>query len=1347
MELSKDDERAKYYVNRALFSDHYLAERMDAHPEWGEDISDAFAEFKSLYEAKRDILDGLNEAMTEAEFIRPALETLGFAYIPQTGFTHAGRQLRPDYALFGDEAAKTEAYRFLRDEGKFYPRALAICDAKYWGRPLDVKREADPRDGFKNTNPSFQIVNYLVGTDVDWGILTNGRLWRLYYQKARSRASTYYEVDLGLILEREDIEAFRYFYHFFRQEALVKEPATDRNFLERVYEGSATYALQVQEELKGLIFERIVPILAQGFVAWRRTELGVSEENDPSLRRIFTATLTLLYRLLFLLYAESRELLPVSDRLGYYRYSLTRIKREAMARLDSGQALSAVSDDLWNDLAALFRIIDRGDPALNVPTYNGGLFDRRSPKNAFLEEHRIADAYLVQALDLLTRRDDPDTGERRFIDYKDLDVRHLGSIYEGLLEFYLRIAQEDLAAVKERGVEVYKPLLEVKESRRLGVVRKGELYLGNDKGQRKATGSYYTPDYIVKYIVATTLGPIMEERRAALAEAMKKCDACRKKLKHSRSSHTIKLIRDELATLEQRAVNSLLDVKVCDPAMGSGHFLVEAVAYLTDRIIDILNQYPENPVLARLAAIREQILANLEEQGIRFDLELLTDTNLLKRMVMKRCIYGVDLNPMAVELAKLSLWLDSFTVGAPLSFLDHHLKVGNSLIGARVEEVRSELEKTAEGQYDMFGGPFAGLLTATELMRGVGLRTDATFDELQESAELYAGFERAILPYKRVLDLWVSRHFGNERAEELLRLYGTEVLRAVMDEGEGPAPEYQQTVKAARQLREEKRFFHWDLEFPEVFIDLERSAWKQNPGFDAVVGNPPYVNANELNRILSPFEKPFWKTCFAGAKGAYDLYILFIERSLQIAAQGRPIGLITPNKYLAAPYAVALREHLLRTHMLMLLYDVSRVPVFEDASVYPVVSVIRRGPVEDEGYIVAVEKVYDLSILPKVYRHRSDLLSRLPDNIWGFLLSDGVALISKIDCVSDPLGLVCEVNASTTVSEADEYTRVIAERTDADFPGLPIINTGLIDRYSNSWGFEPLTHKGNQFREPFLLLDPNAVSKTRTSQYHSPKLIFAKVALVIEAVIDSVGEFASLNTNFAFPKDYSLLYVGAICNSRLLSWVYAEYFGALRMSGGYLQFQAPQLRVLPIRRIEFTTPEEEREELLEGAMLRHEAFLEHGEDVSLWAFAVARLMEEPEQADVVHDILAYLAEQMIEMHKEKQAEAKGFLDWLADYTGLPIDDWKLKTYVRAYWEHPWSEMQRALHQNRKRMKRDVEGREAQEKIKGEFEDSTAKLKPLLARIEATDRLIDRIVYRLYGLTEEEIAVVEGSKGG
>lgn len=138
-----------------------------------------------------------------------------------------------------------------------------------------------------------------------------------------------------------------------------------------------------------------------------------------------------------------------------------------------------------------------------------------------------------------------------------------------------------------------------------------------------------------------------------------------------------------------------------------------------------------------------------------------------------------------------------------------------------------------------------------------------------------------------------------------------------------------------------------------------------------------------------------------------------------------------------------------------------------------------------------------------------------------------------------------------------------------------------------------------------------------------------------------------------------------------------------------------------------------------------------------------QLITDPEQSDVVHDLLAIMAERMVEMNNEKRLEIRGFLDWLADYTGLHIDEWKLKTYVQAYWEHPWSELQRALRQNRTKMMRDVEGREAHEKIKGEYENSIEKLQPLMTRINASDRLIDLIVYRLYELTKADVELLEG----
>ncbi|HKJ66848.1 MAG TPA: restriction endonuclease, partial [bacterium] len=666
-------ESKKYYENRSLFSDYYLENRMADHPRWEEDLSDIFQEMQAIYQEHRDHLDGLNEAQTEEEFIRPVLNILGFTWDVQTDVERQGRHNYPDYSLFQDEAAKKEALRHRDDPGMYYSHAIALADAKYWGRPLDQKL-SDPREEYTNRNPSFQIIHYLVATGLEWGIVTNGAVWRLYSTKARSRVDTYYEMNLQKMLENagadspsravsaENLRAFKYFYHFFRAAAFIRDPETKKSFLEQVFDGSVNYGSQLQTRLKNLIFDQIFVHLAEGFIQHQRQNDHPEIESQENLDAIYEGTLRLLYRLLFILYAEARDLLPVKDEHGYRNYSLLSLKQRAAKAVDRGDTLVSIGHDYWNDLRDLFRFIDQGEPDLNIPRYNGGLFRSDHPKNDFFEQNMVPDKYLVPALDLLTRDVEPDTGQKRFIDYKTLDVEQLGSIYEGLLEFHLRIAEKELAVVKEKGAEAYKSLSEVKNPIR--TVQPGEPYLENDKGQRKATGSYYTPDYIVQYIVENTVGSVLKERADQFGKLM---DEIQERQRGRR--------KQSVRQLERQASESLLGIKICDPAMGSGHFLVRATDYLTEQIILELNKYPDNPVIHRIETIRNDVVETLEEQGIAIDRDALKDTNLLKRMVMKQCIYGVDLNPMAVELAKLSLWLDSFTIGAPLSFLDHHLKV------------------------------------------------------------------------------------------------------------------------------------------------------------------------------------------------------------------------------------------------------------------------------------------------------------------------------------------------------------------------------------------------------------------------------------------------------------------------------------------------------------------------------------------------------------------------------------------------------------------------------------------------------------------------------------------------
>ncbi|MEW6636701.1 MAG: hypothetical protein AB1425_07790, partial [Actinomycetota bacterium] len=635
------EEERQAYQNKGLFSDDYLEYRLTdpgQYPEWREDVSQARERLRGLYESKKEYLDGLNEAQTENEFLDEALEVLGHAFVKQT---RARDGSRPDYALFGDARAKDEALQVQGDPTKLYATSLAVAEGKYWGRNLDVYTKRDDKDNeataSQKSSPEMQLARYLQETGLSWGILTNGSEWRLYHGGAPGMTKRYYSVDLVRALESE--EDFRRFYLFFRRDAFLPKGAEGKSFLDRVREGSNDYAVRVGNNLKKVVFEKLFARLATGFLEYheRETDQPVDEEV---LKKTYRGTLALLYRLLFLLYAEARDLLPHKDRLGYGVHSITRLKKDVAKGVDEGEKFSDKSYVIWERLESLFRIVDEGSRDLNVPPYNGGLF-QDAGSHEFLGTHRVSDRHLAPALDELSRQE-VEGGERRFVDYGFIGVRELGSVYEGLLEFSLRIADEDLVVVKEKGKEVYVPKGSQKKKKVLGSVKKGDPYLVNDKKERKATGTYYTPRYIVDYIVRNTLGPLVEERREALESRLAEIARLRSDLRRMRKNDDY--IAHELRKMEP--LKTLLDVKVLDPAMGSGHFLVAAVDYLTDEFSRIISELDAEPVVEELAELRAEIRESLDAYGASATDEQLSDANLLKRMVLKRCIYGVDMNEM-----------------------------------------------------------------------------------------------------------------------------------------------------------------------------------------------------------------------------------------------------------------------------------------------------------------------------------------------------------------------------------------------------------------------------------------------------------------------------------------------------------------------------------------------------------------------------------------------------------------------------------------------------------------------------------------------------------------------------
>ncbi len=834
------------FLNQGLFSDHLLQARIAEFPEWQawtpERCAALHGKLKALLESYAQTRQPHNEEDTRNQWLDPVLKALGFSYHRETAL----RSGKPDYTLFEDDAAKGRAAQALqsRQAEAYYPHALTLLEAKYWERPLQGAGTGSDRE-----NPVLQINRYLddahihSGNRITWAILSNGRHWRLYWRGAASRALTFFEVDLPDLIERPheqegDWARFRYFPVFFAQNAFLRD-AAGLCSLDRLREAAERYAQEVGASLEEAIYGEGGAFLTLAKGLWRdATQDGaVSLEKSPlgDLRALEAATLVLLYRLLFLLYAEDRELLPVRQP-GYLAVSLRTLRDQAAAAVDHGQIPAGRRALAWGHLESLFDLVHRGDPALDLPYYNGGLFDPE--RHPLLRTLKVPDAELIPALDALSRV--IVGGARVRVDFRDLGVRQLGSLYEGLLEY--RLHQEP-----------------------------GALTISQDSLVRRTTASYYTHESLVARLVQDTLGPVLDERRQKATPLLEAWLAC----VEAREAETDLVARrsreQETKQLAAQVEETLLDLRVLDPAMGSGHFLVASLDFLTDGLMSLLAEHQEDPrlqprlaehpILQSLETQRHALLDSLQAQRLseearRAILPHLDDLRLLKRLVMKRCLFGVDLNPMAVELAKLSLWLDSFTLGAPLSFLDHHLKSGNSLVGATLEGYRA-LRQDAQGA-TVGAGLFAtgqsfDVETVLDELHQLVALSDATRDQVKQSQVLYQKAERGLFAMRVMLDVTASRAFSNPTRREgrgrsavivddaatLLADDGAlGVLGRLIQEGRetvGKLPDHLRLC-ALNVLEDRQRhtFFHWELAFPEVLLS------EGEHGFDAVLTNPPW---------------------------------------------------------------------------------------------------------------------------------------------------------------------------------------------------------------------------------------------------------------------------------------------------------------------------------------------------------------------------------------------------------------------------------------------------------------------------------------------------------------------------
>ena len=886
-----------------LFSENFLNEEIKHTNDW-KSITENASAFNSFQEQLGVRLANIqsnhlnaNETTTKVLLINPILESLGWNNLLQE--THSGYGI-PDQLLFLDENSMNLAST-AHPIAKAFRYATVIQESKKFGIELS--------NSLKAASPHAQILDYLriaefqTDGNLRWGMLTNGRVWRLYDRKTIPRLDAYYEVDLISALSNPNTDLLKRFYLLFRKEAFRCQEGERQYFLEQAIAHGRTYEEKVTKTLAEKIYGNVFPKFINLLALNSEASLGECRDN----------ALVLLYRLLFLLFAEDRGFLPITDQ-AYQGYGLRSIRDEIDEKIDQATWSSRLTK-YYDHVLSLCRLIDEGDDELGVPPYNGGLFaDERAP---LLNIIRLPDSEFAPAIFELSHLRDHD-GRTQYISYRDLSVQQLGSIYEQLLE-------------KEPVVS-----------------HDGTIEIQFNPYVRKDSGSYYTPQELVDVVLEHTLTPLIDEKRNAFREKVAAV---------LDSDYSSEERLRQLQTVDP--ASAVLNLKVLDPAMGSGHFLVSAVDLITDHISscmsfpdtlanDWLESNYQSPLIQEIEETRNAILNRANRRNWDISDSQLSDKNIISRMVLKKCIYGVDKNALAVELAKVSLWLHTFTIGTPLSFLDHHLRQGDSLIGMTWESFIKDYQRLASNL--VFDINVRGLeQQATTFMQQIESLVDSDLDEVHQSSKIFHEVETLLAPLHKRYDMlcgwrWITagmRQGERKSYEKELKhaidhatssqfLAGDPTVDLKLD------PKLKTKWLNALIVAEQESFFHWEIAFPGVWRNIEGNS-KQG-GFDAIIGNPPWdvakVEETEWFALRNPEIARLQKTqrkqaigtlkksndplitSFEEAKrnsqkfsnyvrklgeypllsfGDFNLYGLFVERSLSLLNSGGIVGLLTPS--------------------------------------------------------------------------------------------------------------------------------------------------------------------------------------------------------------------------------------------------------------------------------------------------------------------------------------------------------------------------------------------------------------------------------------------------------------------
>ena len=696
-------------------------------------------------------LKSMNESDSGQQWTVPFLKSLGFIDI----------QYSKKEISFEDD----KIHVFISHRGwarADAPKIHVVGPNQELDKRLDIDRNK------KSPHDSLQLYLKLDKSLMKWGIVTNGLQIRLLRDFFHTHTRGYVEFDVESILYERNFTDFRTLYRLIHISRFIKNEENE-TILDKFYEKSVAAGSKIGEGLRENV-KRAIELICNGLLTHEIRESMI--KNEIIVKDFYQEILRVIYRILFLMFAEQRGMLPMHNSLYVEEYSITKLRERAETRIVSDNHF-----DLWHGLFATFSLIREGSEELDVFGYNGDLFDDTNLNHILAL--KCKNNFLLRAIKYLTLYEKGKILQR--INFLDLGVEEIGAIYESLLDFTPRILDKNEEIKNE-------------------VFRKGEFILDPRGAGRKSSGSYYTDKRLIGVLIDSALKSIVET--------------------------TISQSGETLAEKEK----AILQLKVCDPACGSGAFLIAANNFIGKELAKIRadSEYPSE---------REERLA--------------------RRDVLKCCIYGVDLNPMAIELAKVSLWINASVKEYPLNFLDHHLKCGDSIIGTQNNLIEkgilnssfskklidnmdkiSEVKRINTKQKEHKGKLLDSFFEKTDIKYNYRelyeiLNLPENYgEEVKEKGLKYKKYKktRNYLDLKLLYDSWTAPFFWDYVKEETP--FVTEgVFRYIRNNQLDLIDK--STIDNILKYSTNFKFFHWEIEFPEVFRG-------ENPGFDCIIGNPPW---------------------------------------------------------------------------------------------------------------------------------------------------------------------------------------------------------------------------------------------------------------------------------------------------------------------------------------------------------------------------------------------------------------------------------------------------------------------------------------------------------------------------